>query len=146
MLSRNPDGYFLYPTFRAYFQSRISSRFCSKIPSLEFQSGNPDPKLNTNLEFKSRNPEGYILHPTYRAYIQSRISPRLCPKNPNPEFQLAHKGSSKINFDSISPSPLWVHDNHFTYQTSSMQLLSHDHPEVKFFRATTGFRLMKAER
>ena len=129
MLSRNP-------TFRAYFQSQISSRFCSKIPNLEFQSSNSDPKLNTNLEFKSLDPEGYILHPTYRAYFQSRI-PIVPKKTRIPSFNWPIRDRLSLIL-SLSASPLWVHDNHFSYQTSSMQLLSHDYPEVKWMRCNNG--------
>ena len=47
--SSNPDGYFWLPTSCAFFQSRISSRFCYKIPNPEFQKG------------KSWNPKNLIL-------------------------------------------------------------------------------------
>ena len=57
--SRNPEGYFWLPTFRAYFQSRISPRFCFNIPNPERKGnfriplnilGNRDPLL-TNILF-----------------------------------------------------------------------------------------------
>ena len=35
--SCNPEGYFWHPTSRAYFQSRISPRFCFQIPNPELQ-------------------------------------------------------------------------------------------------------------
>ena len=35
--SRNPEGYFWHPTSQAYFQSRTSPLFCSKIPNPELQ-------------------------------------------------------------------------------------------------------------
>ena len=34
---RNPEGYFWHPTSQAYFQSRNSPLFCSKIPNPELQ-------------------------------------------------------------------------------------------------------------
>ena len=47
--SSNPDGYFWHLASCAFFQSRISSRFCYKIPNPEFQKG------------KSCNPKNLIL-------------------------------------------------------------------------------------
>ena len=47
--SSNPDGYFWHPTFCAFFQSRISFRFCYKIRNPEFRKRKP------------RNPKNLIL-------------------------------------------------------------------------------------
>ena len=45
MQSRNPEGYFWNPTFQAYFQSQISSRFSFQIPNPELLIGEiPSPK------------------------------------------------------------------------------------------------------
>ena len=38
--SLNPEGYFRYPTSRAFRQSRISLRFCFKIPNPESRASN----------------------------------------------------------------------------------------------------------
>ena len=35
--SHNPEGYFWHPISRTYFQTRISPRFCFKIPSPDLQ-------------------------------------------------------------------------------------------------------------
>ena len=43
--SHNPEGYFWHLTSRAYFQSRISPRFCFQIPNPEVQIREiPDPE------------------------------------------------------------------------------------------------------
>ena len=46
----NPDGYFWHLISRIYFQSRISPRFCFKIPNPELQVRNiPNPEKPTGV-------------------------------------------------------------------------------------------------
>ena len=60
--SRNPAGYFRHPASRAYFQSRISSPFCFKIP-------NPNPQRR-----KSRIPKTYWKPSAFLMQAKSRLS------------------------------------------------------------------------
>ena len=57
------EGYFWHPIFRAYFQSRISPRFCFNIPNPDLQVRKiPDPEKPTGVHqiLKTQNIIRYL--------------------------------------------------------------------------------------
>ena len=67
--SSNPDGYFWHPTFCAFFQSRISSRFCYKIRNPEFQKRKIVEREKPNIR---EPPINFIFFPLRLRYCEER--------------------------------------------------------------------------
>ena len=53
--SRNPDGYYLHPRSRAYFQSRISPPFCFNIPE-SWQISDPEKPIGESQYSRLSSP------------------------------------------------------------------------------------------
>ena len=87
--SRNPEGYFWNPTFQAYFQSQISSRFSFQIPNPELLIGeipSPEKPIDDPLSWQIISLTCTLCASYITAFVSVGLSLSYILPYPNPLF------------------------------------------------------------